>query len=59
MSTENLLETNPKFIIACPHCMVCSIRLSEAEYAAVEAGQQMLNVCSVCDKEVVLNLDNV
>lgn len=42
-------------ILACPHCKVCSIKLSAEEFAAVEAGQQMVEVCRVCGKEVYLN----
>jgi hypothetical protein len=42
-------------IISCPHCKVCSIGLSAEEYALVEAGQQMIEVCQVCGKEVYLN----
>ena len=39
-------------ILACPHCFVCSIKLSAEEYAVVKAGQQMIEVCPVCCKEV-------
>jgi predicted nucleic acid-binding Zn-ribbon protein len=42
-------------IISCPHCKVCSIKLSAEEYALVEAGQQMIEVCQVCGKEVYLD----
>lgn len=38
--------------IACPHCMVCSLKLSAEEYAIVKAGQQMVEVCSVCGKTI-------
>ena len=42
-------------IIACPHCKVCSIKLSADEYTVVAAGQQMIEVCLVCGKEVYIN----
>ena len=42
-------------IVECPHCLVCSIKLSAEELAAVEAGQQMVEVCQVCGKEVIFN----
>jgi hypothetical protein len=41
--------------IECPHCKVCSIRLSKEEYAIVKLGQYMINVCQVCGKEVYIN----
>jgi hypothetical protein len=41
-------------ILECPHCLVCSIKLSADEYAQVKAGQQMLEVCQVCGKEVYI-----
>ena len=43
-------------ILACPNCHVCSIKLSIEEYSAVEAGQQMLEVCQVCGKEVAVSV---
>lgn len=49
MSTEKIIE--------CPHCHVCSIKLSTEEYTAVETGQQMIEVCQVCGREVILNYD--
>ena len=60
MSTERI-EFKPKdtdIIMACPHCKVCSIVLSAEEYALVEAGQQMIEVCQVCGKEVYINGSN-
>ena len=42
-------------ILACPHCLVCSILVKADEYALIEAGQQMVEVCQVCGKEVVFN----
>lgn len=42
-------------LISCPHCKVCSIKLSAEEYALVEAGQLMVEVCQVCGKEVFVN----
>jgi hypothetical protein len=54
MNTEN--KINPgDIILECPHCRVCSILLGAEEYALVEAGQQMIEVCQVCGKEVVFN----
>ena len=53
MSTEKLLAEG--FIVDCPYCKVCSIQLSKEEYTLVEAGQQMISKCHVCDSEVVLN----
>lgn len=57
MNTEKI-EFKPKdtdIIISCPHCKVCSIVLSTEEFALVEAGQQMTEVCQVCGKEVSLS----
>ena len=53
MSTKNL---DNEVIIACPHCMVCSIKLSAEEYSEVKAGQCMTEVCQVCGKEVAINV---
>ena len=41
-------------IISCPHCKVCSIKLTADEFTIIEAGQQMVDVCQVCGKEVYL-----
>jgi hypothetical protein len=41
--------------ICCPHCKVCSIKLSVDELAQVEAGQQMIELCQVCGKEVYIH----
>lgn len=50
------LEVTPEGVfIQCPYCLVCSIRLSAEEYALVEAGQQMIEVCPVCGKEVFVH----
>jgi hypothetical protein len=60
VNTERI-EFKPKdtdIIMACPHCKVCSIVLSAEEHALVEAGQQMIEVCQVCGKEVYLNGSN-
>ena len=57
MNTERI-EFKPKdtdTILACPHCLVCSILLSAEELAAVKAGQQMIEICQVCGKEVNIN----
>jgi hypothetical protein len=43
--------------IECPHCRVCSIKLSMEEHMAVELGQRMVEVCQVCGKEVYINDD--
>ena len=50
MSTEKT-----DVLISCPHCKVCSIKLSADEYTLVEAGQLMVEVCQVCGKEVFIN----
>lgn len=42
-------------ILACPHCRVCSIKLSADEYALLKTGQQMVEVCQVCGQEVALH----
>ncbi len=42
-------------ILSCPHCLVCSIKLTNDEYTLLESGQQMVEVCQVCGKEVVFN----
>lgn len=42
-------------ILSCPHCKVCSIMLTAEEYTKVKTGQQMVEVCQVCGKEVVIN----
>ena len=44
-----------EIFLACPHCMVCSIKLTKDEYDLIESGQQMIEVCQVCGKEVVFN----
>jgi hypothetical protein len=46
-------EPKPEGVfIACPQCMVCSIKLSQEEVAAVDAGQCMIEVCQVCGATV-------
>ena len=56
MKTENKSNiTSSDILFECPHCLVCSIKLTAEEYAFVEAGQQMIEVCQVCGKEVVFN----
>lgn len=42
-------------LFACQHCRVHSIKLSTKEYAEVRAGQQMIEACPVCGKEVIIN----
>ena len=39
----------------CSHCRVYSIKLSTEEYALIVNGQQMIEVCPVCGREVVFN----
>lgn len=51
------ISTDDSFV-KCPHCKVCSIKLSAEEHADVIAGQQMVEVCQVCGKEVYLNESN-
>ena len=53
MSIEN---SSNELIFECPYCMVCSIKLSVEEHAAVKAGQQMIEVCQVCGKEVIIGV---
>ena len=56
MSIENEFNINTgDVLLECPHCLVCSIKLTAEEYALVEAGQQMVEVCQVCGKEVIFN----
>lgn len=43
--------------IECPYCRVCSIRISDDDYKQVKAGQQMVEVCQVCGKEVYIDDD--
>jgi predicted nucleic acid-binding Zn-ribbon protein len=60
VNTEQI-EFKPKdtdVLIACPYCKVCSIVLSAEEYALVKSGQQLVEVCQVCGKEVYLNGSN-
>ena len=52
---EFAAESANTIIISCPHCLACSITLSAKEYLMVERGQQMVEVCQVCGKEVVFN----
>ena len=52
MSTE---KSNRDIIFKCPHCLVCSIKLTKDEHDLIESGQQMIEVCQVCGKEVVFN----
>lgn len=56
MSIETEFNINTgEVLLECPHCLVCSIKLTAEEYALVEAGQQMVEVCQVCGKEVIFN----
>ena len=54
MNTEKIELTPGSVIIKCPHCLVCSMALSKEEYAAVTSGQQMIEVCPVCSREVTI-----
>ena len=42
-------------IVECPHCHVRSMSLTAEEMSAVHTGQQMVDVCQVCGKEVFFN----
>ena len=55
MSIEKRGELDDVFV-ACPYCLVNSIKLSAEEYAAVKAGQHMIEVCQVCGKDVIINV---
>ena len=56
MNAEKKANNKPgEVILACPHCLVCSILMTAEEYTLVETGQQMVEVCQVCGKEVVFN----
>ena len=48
-------KINHDIFIECPHCQVCSTKLSAEEYALVEEGQQMMEVCQVCGSDIVIN----
>lgn len=41
--------------VECPHCLVYSVKLTAEESALVDKGQQMMIVCQVCGKEILLN----
>ena len=57
MNTDKIEFIPSEHVIMCPNCKVCSEALSEDEFEAVKAGQQMLLVCKVCgtimDGEIV------
>ena len=57
MSTKKAVQkaANEATFFECPHCKVCSICVSAEEYAKIEAGQQMIEVCPVCGEEVTIN----
>ena len=55
MSTKKQKNSPEDIIISCPHCKVCSLKLSTEEFKLIEDGQQMVEVCQVCGKEVVFN----
>ena len=53
-SADKNIENTDVFI-AGPHCFVNSIKLSTDEYAQIEAGQQLIETCRVCDRVVCIN----
>jgi hypothetical protein len=55
VNIEKQKSLDQDIILECPNCKVCSIKLSAEEFASVETGQQMLNICPVCNNEVLLN----
>lgn len=55
MNTDKIEFIPSAYTIMCPNCKVCSEALSQEEFEAVKAGQQMLVICKVCGKENVLN----
>lgn len=55
MNKVNVNYIDGELFVECPHCMVCSTKLSAKEKTLVDAGQQMVVVCQVCGAEVVLN----
>ena len=57
MSTNKIVIKPDDVILECPHCIVCSIKLSAEEYALVKSGQCMVEVCPVCGKEVFFGGD--
>ena len=53
---DNKFEIKPDdVLIECTNCLVCSIKLSAEEYALLKDGQQMVEVCQVCGKEVTID----
>jgi DNA-directed RNA polymerase subunit RPC12/RpoP len=54
VNTEKIEIKPDDVLIACPYCLVSSIKLSAEEFALLKAGQQMVEVCQVCGKEVSL-----
>lgn len=55
MNTKNITITDEGIFIECPHCLVCSTKLSMEEFALVDSGQYMVEVCQVCGREIILN----
>ncbi len=53
MNTKN---DSSEVFVECPHCKVCSIKLSAAEHAMVTSGQQMVEMCQVCGKDVIISV---
>lgn len=54
MNTAKISITEEGIFVKCPHCLVCSIKLTKEEYALVISGQQMTEVCQVCGQEVII-----
>lgn len=55
MNKVNINNIDGELFVECPHCMVYSVKLSAEEKSLVDTGQQMLVVCQVCSKEIILN----
>ena len=55
MNKININNIDGELFVECPYCMVYSVKLSSEEKSLVEAGQLMMAVCQVCNKEIILN----
>ena len=51
------MNKNNEVLVTCNYCKVCSIGVSSDEYKAILSGQQMLLVCPVCNKEILVDQD--
>ena len=58
MNIKKQKSNSEDLIIPCTHCKVCSLKLSADEIKIIEDGQQMIEVCQVCGKEVTINAEN-